>query len=445
VLTSFIALCVFCVFSSEILGLLHSIKHHCTREFTGVLVIIVPYRAYIVFHQKSVKMNSISEVTPLFIKNRDFPERMTEFAVCSLIAGHVDPTDLLGCQRIGELWRIYFKTNNSALLSRELIFNEKTIPVYKHNPFRTGAESPDETPIRITVKDLPLSVHNRSLEEYLKREGVEISSKIEYGRARDPDTRQLTDWYNGDRIIYAKTLKTNLPRFINIGNFACRVFHEGQETKPMMCTNCFQSGHTRGRCTAPKACKACKKPGHLAGTETCEAFLSKAPKVVIIDNELDPLATTYPCEVKVMGLTFNSTEQAYQYSKAIRRGQPDVANEILKSPTPQLARSKTKFLKVDKNWNREEKKKLMKQILEAQAEQTPAFREALLTSSRQSIVYASPFEYEWASGMTTQETLHTKKANWPGKNLLGQLLQDIRTQLIPKQSSKDRTSSTKST
>jgi hypothetical protein len=76
----------------------------------------------------------LSKVTPLFIKNSDFGNRMTEFGVCSLIAENInDPSELIGCQRIGGLWRIYFKTDNSSL--NDLKYNGRAIPIYKQNPF----------------------------------------------------------------------------------------------------------------------------------------------------------------------------------------------------------------------------------------------------------------------------------------------------------------------
>lgn len=380
--------------------------------------------------------DSISEVTPLFIKNSDFDERMTEFSVCTLIAKYIDPNELLGCQRIGGLWRIYFKTNNADLLTCNVMHNGKQIPIYDQNPFRTGADSPDETLVRITVKDLPLSVHNRCLEDYLKREGVTLASKITYARARDPTTHQLSNWFNGDRVVFTKEIKNALPRFIQIANFTCRIFHEGQETKPVLCTNCFQTNHTRSQCKLPAACKACKKPGHSPGTEPCEAYQSKPAKQTIIQDQNDPLSNTYECEIKHMGLTFNSAEQCYQYAKAIQRGQPDVANQILKSPTPQLAKSKVKLLKYSKTWTNDEKTNLMKHILEAKAAQVPEFKEALLKTARQTIVFADRHEYDWANGLTPTETSYTQKKNWPGKNLLGRLLEDLRVALSTHSSSR---------
>ena len=307
--------------------------------------------------------------------------------------------------------------------------------MYKQNPYRTGAASPEDKFIRITVKDLPLSVHNRTLEDYLKKEGVTMSRAIEYARARDPATGQLTNWYNGDRVIHAKELTRSLPRHIQIGNFACRVFHDGQETKPLLCTNCFKKDHTRSKCKFPAACKACRKTGHNPGEDICENYQSKNYKMTIIQNDDEPLANTYECQLKVMGMTFNSAEQAYQYSKAIRRGQPNIANDILKSPSPKIARSKAKFLKYDDKWTKDQKMDLMQQILTAKVEQVEEFRSALVESGKQPIIYANKFEYDWASGLTAEETQRTKKGGWPGQNLLGIVLDGIRSTISSKRMS----------
>ena len=145
----------------------------------------------------------------------------------------------------------------------------------------------------------------------------------------------------------------------------------------------------------------------------------------------------------MMGMNFHSAEQAYQYSKAIQRGQPDVADDILKSPSPLLAKSKSKFLKYNANWNKDQKTALMKQILQAKAEQVPDFKDALLSSARQAIVVADRFEYEWATGLTSIETTYTQKKNWPGKNLLGTVLEDIRAQIFSRSSSSERNKSKK--
>ena len=74
----------------------------------------------------------------------------------------------------------------------------------------------------------------------------------------------------------------------------------------------------------------------------------------------------------------------------------------------------------------------MKQILTAKAEQVPDFRSALVESNKQPLVYANKYEYEWATGMTAEETQQTKKAGWPGQNLLGTVLDTIRASIVQK-------------
>lgn len=72
----------------------------------------------------------------------------------------------------------------------------------------------------------------------------------------------------------------------------------------------------------------------------------------------------------------------------------------------------------------------MQHILEAKAAQVPDFKEALLKTARQTIVFADRHEYDWANGLTSIETAYTQKKNWPGKNLLGRLLEDLRASLL---------------
>ena len=389
-------------------------------------------------------MVDLKEAQPIFVKDADWPSRMTNFAVCMAVTNEIDSGELIGAQKIGGLWRIYLKSENAhnKLLSG-FDYQGQKIPVYKQNPFRTGAQDPDDQLIRITIKDLPLSVNNQVIEDYLKQTGVTIVKSPEYARARDPDTHQLTSWFNGDRVMFTRELQSPLPRFVQLASFTCRVFHSGQVTKPVLCTNCFKNDHTKSQCQNPVSCKACKKPGHQPGDENCEAYIQKpAPKVsVICSSTEDPLSNNYNCELKVFGTTFNSIEQAYQYSKAIRRAQPDVAEIILKTPSPKMAKNKSRLLRYDENWTKEEKSKLMQQLLEAKIKQVPEFSAALLKTGKTILAFPDPSDYDWGSGLTKEQTLHTKKRSWPGNNLLGSMLETLRTKVDT--SSRDRKPSTK--
>ena len=211
--------------------------------------------------------------------------------------------------------------------------------------------------------------------------------------------------------------------------------------KEKLCTNCFVVGHTRGQCKRPPACKACKKTGHTAGDARCEAHTTKQ-KQSAVNHPTSPLSNLYESELQTMGMTFTCVEQAYLYSKAIQRGQPDIADEILKAPSPSIARSKGKFLRYDPNWTTDSKKKLMKQILEAKVEQNEDFVDALKATVNTRIVYAHPNEYEWGTGLNEEQSCCTKMKFWPGKNLLGTLLEDIRSMVLSNSGPTERRTST---
>jgi len=71
----------------------------------------------------------------------------------------------------------------------------------------------------------------------------------------------------------------------------------------------------------------------------------------------------------------------------------------------------------------------MKDVLAVKADQVPEFRQALLQSRGKKLVEAVKNETYWASGLDTQDTLHTKPEYWFGKNRMGELLMELRAKL----------------
>ena len=138
-------------------------------------------------------MVDLKETQPIFIKDADWPSHMTNFSVCMAVTNEIDSNELIGAQKIGGLWRIYLKSETAhrkLLLGFE--YQGQHIPVYKQNPFRTGAKTPDDQLIRITVKDLPLSVNNQVIEDYLRQTGVTIVPSMHVHV-----TQKLTNWRAG--------------------------------------------------------------------------------------------------------------------------------------------------------------------------------------------------------------------------------------------------------
>jgi predicted NAD-dependent protein-ADP-ribosyltransferase YbiA (DUF1768 family) len=106
-----------------------------------------------------------------------------------------------------------------------------------------------------------------------------------------------------------------------------------------------------------------------------------------------------------------------------------------------MAKNKSRLLRYDENWTNDEKTKLMKQLLEAKMEQVPEFSASLFKSGKNTLVLADPSDFDWGSGLTKEQTLHTKKKNWPGNNLLGSMLETLRTSRDRKASNKNNNGS----
>ena len=122
----------------------------------------------------------------VFFKTSDLanPRAVSEFDVCHAAARIIGRTNLIGCQRIGGLYRIYPKDNDSRakILAEKLSLKGQTIHVYSDNPFRAGIDGPDHQVIKITVKDLPLSKGNDSLKDYLVDKGMKLTKDIQFGK-----------------------------------------------------------------------------------------------------------------------------------------------------------------------------------------------------------------------------------------------------------------------
>ena len=320
----------------------------------------------------------LTGVAAVFLKNEDLiDQRCSEFKMCSLVANCIGADQLIGCQRIGKLWRIYPRSSESRLklLTQDLKVENQQVHVYGDNPFRAGIRDPNQEVTRITVKDLPLSKGNTGLQKFMEGYGVKLTRAIEYCKARDPSTHILSDWYNGDRLCYAENLAKPLPRSAKIGDLTVRIFHRGQEAdeKKKLCTNCYSKDHFRKQCTNPPACVRCQKPGHMPGDPACIASTPAPQDFVTVQGQQDTLSSFFPCKIKVFGISARSGEHAYQYSKAIRRGQLDIANGILESRSAAAAKAQSKFLKRDDSW-KDERVAVMRQVLQAKVQQVPSFK-----------------------------------------------------------------------
>ena len=136
------------------------------------------------------------------------------------------------------------------------------------------------------------------------------------------------------------------------------------------------------------------------------------------------------CPINIENTTYNCTEQYFQYQKAMTFGDDVTADKILQAESPFLQKQFSKDIKgyVHDDWIKKEREILYKANL-AKYEQNPVAREALFRTGNNQLGEAS-LDKKWGTGVKIESTLATDTKSWNGQNHFGQLLMDIRKQLI---------------
>lgn len=204
-------------------------------------------------------------VKPVFLKNRDVPEGkpLLHEEIYVAIHKHLGSTkNLKGLQKIGGLWRIYFtdRADRIALISTGLNIRGVSAPIYDTNPF-VNRHDPT-TSLKVIVKDIPLSVNDEMIANEIEKQKCKVLSKVQRMKLRVNGL--LTDCHTGDRMLFIEPPSKPLPRAMNMGGFRARIYHEGQEKGPTLCSKCLTKGHHASTCVNDVVCRKCSQAGHKA-------------------------------------------------------------------------------------------------------------------------------------------------------------------------------------
>lgn len=127
--------------------------------------------------------------------------------------------------------------------------------------------------------------------------------------------------------------------------------------------------------------------------------------------------------------TFSSADQALYYHKAILCGRDDVASDLLELAEPKVL--KRLGLKLDSNELWEEKKlKVMKNVLLSKFRQNSKICEQLIETNEVPILNCDNDQY-WGTGKGMFEKGWDKTFKYPGANVLGTCLEEVRKLLRP--------------
>lgn len=378
--------------------------------------------------------DSSTTVKPVFIKGSDLSTQISVFELCTAVAKQVGHENVFGSQQIRGLWRIYLTDLEARkqLITNQLTIQGHQVHVYDDNPFRAGLSGPDDDATRVTVKDMPLSYGHAEVSRFFEAQSIKIR-RIEFSKARDKVTKELSKFADGDRVVYTDKIINPLPRNAVIAGQKVRIFHEGQDIpkRDLLCTKCLGKDHTRSRCKKPDDwCKLCQAQGHKAGEETCPSTTSSPQdNVRTIYGHDDPLSNHFPCTLKALGQSFSSVEHAYKHTQAINAGKPDMAAQIAAAANAAQAKAIAKSLPYNPQWE-DRKEEVMRQILQAKLDQVQEFKYALRSSNKDALVGSAAGDYFWGSGLSSEHTRHTKQEKWPGENKLGVLLTELRSRML---------------
>lgn len=357
---------------------------------------------------------------PLYVKNWDIQNgigldqngsnvRINSYEICDAASKVVSSRNIEGAQMIKGVWHIYTKTVTSRieLLTNGFVIRGTNVSIFDSNPYK---KMNDDTPVeKILIKDIPLHVENKIIENHLKNhEGLLLKSDIKYAKARDSNGK-LSNFKNGDRFCYALApIIPALPRNEVIEGFPCKIFHQSQEEE----------------------CKICETTGHKMGSPNCPAYNDDFDRIVAFRSYMNIFSNDFPCKIKYENELYRSVEHAYQSIKAKSLGQNDLAYEIKEAMHAGAARAKARNKLDEKDSSEWEKKSenVMRELITTKAEMNEDFKAALLDTGDCIIAEATGHKI-WASGLDVFMTQRTDPSYWPGQNLLGRIMMSLRDQI----------------
>ena len=149
------------------------------------------------------------------------------------------------------------------------------------------------------------------------------------------------------------------------------------------------------------------------------------------ENEVNGcFSNWYPSPFTLDGITYRHVEQYIMAMKAKMFGDTASFDAILKADSPAVCKSLGRGVSgyVDPVWASRRHRVLLTGLREKFA-QNPELREALLATGEAGIAEANPNDPVFAIGMSAADAAATDPDNWPGQNLLGLSLMELREDL----------------
>lgn len=138
----------------------------------------------------------------------------------------------------------------------------------------------------------------------------------------------------------------------------------------------------------------------------------------------------FPCEFEEDNIVYKTAEHYMMANKAKLFNDEEIVEKILKSETPNEAKSLGRKVK---NFDAQvwdgHKYEIVKQANILKFSQNREFKDFLLSTNNKIIVEASPYDTIWGIGMLESDKNINNPLLWNGENLLGFALMEVRDML----------------
>lgn len=162
------------------------------------------------------------------------------------------------------------------------------------------------------------------------------------------------------------------------------------------------------------------------GLKISDAKTIDTPKGIAFQSQYSFLSNLYPAQTKYNGINYPSAEHAYQHSRALFLGKHDCAHKIRIAKSGMDAKREASNLPSTKEWD-SCKVNSMRDIVYAKFAQNAALQTKLLETGDRALLEAT-YDSFWGCGLTLSAR-KMKQGDWHGKNHLGQILVDCRTEI----------------
>jgi hypothetical protein len=142
------------------------------------------------------------------------------------------------------------------------------------------------------------------------------------------------------------------------------------------------------------------------------------------------LSNMYEAPFEIDSITFPTVEHYFQWSKAKKFGDGGIADKILKTPSAKAVKALGKKVKdfVKEDWEKV-KDGIMRTALKAKFIQHPDLKTKLMETGTRPIGEASARDKYWGIGTGAETAKANEPSKWPGKNVMGKMLMELRTEL----------------